>query len=266
MTPSLEHAERMAPRRQIMRWPWRQMLRWPRSTLPHWPRRLSFGPVLAASAMLHLALFAVLAAWPAQEPRQNVTVYTVRVVDAPAGKASPAVRAAKKPASQAPLAERGADVVSMAAPAVVAQAESPPAVAIAHAAAGQSNAQLSPAETLPATAATPSAAFADAGAGAAIDLPAVDAEALDPGFSLLTPVEMAYPDAARRARKAGRVRLEVEIGPDGRVLAVHVVEATPGWGFAVAARSAYEGARFSPPRRHGRPVRVLWRKTLLFQP
>jgi TonB family protein len=94
----------------------------------------------------------------------------------------------------------------------------------------------------------------------------VEVQALDAGFGLIAPVTLAYPEAARRARKAGRVRLEVEVGADGSVLAVRVLEATAGWGFAEAARDAYQRARFAPPRWQGRPVRVLWRKTLLFQP
>jgi TonB family protein len=97
-------------------------------------------------------------------------------------------------------------------------------------------------------------------------LPWVEVQALDAGFGLIAPVTLAYPEAARRARKAGRVRLEVEVGADGSVLAVRVLEATAGWGFAEAARDAYQRARFAPPRWQGRPVRVLWRKTLLFQP
>jgi TonB family protein len=101
---------------------------------------------------------------------------------------------------------------------------------------------------------------------AAGGLPAVAAESLDPGFALVSDVRLDYPESARRARKAGHVRLELEVGPDGRVLAVRVLEATPGWGFEAAATGAYGQARFSPPRWQGRPVRVLWRKTLLFQP
>jgi TonB family protein len=89
---------------------------------------------------------------------------------------------------------------------------------------------------------------------------------LDPGFALVSGASLGYPEAARRARKGGQVRLELDVGPDGRVLAVRVLDATPGWGFAEAARAAYQKARFSPPRLQGRPVRVLWRKTLLFQP
>lgn len=103
-------------------------------------------------------------------------------------------------------------------------------------------------------------------AGPDAALPWVEVQALDAGFGLISPITLAYPEAARRARKAGRVRLEVEVGPDGSVLAVRVLEATAGWGFAEAARDAYEQARFAPPRWQGRPVRVLWRKTLLFQP
>src|SRR5262249_42543747 len=106
----------------------------------------------------------------------------------------------------------------------------------------------------PSLAANPVAALSHAATGG---MSTVDAESLDAGFAILTPIQLGYPDAALRARKTGQVRLEVEVGPDGRVLNVRVLESTPGWGFEESARNAYAQARFSPPRWQGRPVRVL---------
>jgi TonB family protein len=89
---------------------------------------------------------------------------------------------------------------------------------------------------------------------------------LDAGFGLLQPVLSAYPALAKRKGRAGRVRLELGIAPDGRVYRINVVDETPGWGFGPSAESAYRNARFTRPTVGGRPVRVLWRKTVIFRP
>lgn len=89
---------------------------------------------------------------------------------------------------------------------------------------------------------------------------------LDEGFGLLRPVRPAYPALAKRLGKAGRVRLELGIDPQGRVYRVNVVDEISGWGFGPSAESAYRNARFTRPTVGGRPVRVLWRKTVIFRP
>lgn len=89
---------------------------------------------------------------------------------------------------------------------------------------------------------------------------------LDSGFALLQGGQARYPARARRLGRSGEARLEVEIDSDGTVRSVRVLKETGQWGFGQAARAAYEGARFSPPRAGGRPVRVVWRKTLRFTP
>ena len=65
---------------------------------------------------------------------------------------------------------------------------------------------------------------------------------------------------------AGEVRLQLEIGADGRVRRVQVISESGDWGFGAAARAAYAQAAFTAPTVEGRPVRVLWRKTLRFRP
>ena len=91
-------------------------------------------------------------------------------------------------------------------------------------------------------------------------------EQLDAGFGPLLPVEPRYPAAAANAGKGGRAQLEIQVDGTGQVRAVRIVEETGHWGFGSAAREAYLGARFSPPRLKGRPVRVLLRKTIVFSP
>jgi protein TonB len=228
--------------------------------------RLSFGGVLAVSALMHGAVFAAAAVLASLEPRATLAVYTVRVVEAPAGVTGAST-------SRAPATRRASPamqpVQAMAEPVTAPSplAAAPPAPPTPMSPAPEElREDIAPPTTsgaaIPETATTASAPSGVTGQGP----PAMDAETIDPGFTLVGAVTMPYPESARRARKAGRVRLEVEVGPDGRVMNVRVLEATPGWGFAEAARDAYEEARFSPPRWQGRPVRVLWRKTLVFQP
>jgi TonB family protein len=94
----------------------------------------------------------------------------------------------------------------------------------------------------------------------------VTAQALDPGFRLVAPIQPRYPAVAQRLGRPGVVELELEVAPDGRVATVRIVAETPGWGFGAATREAYAAARFSPPTVRGEPVRVRWRKTLRFRP
>jgi TonB family protein len=82
-------------------------------------------------------------------------------------------------------------------------------------------------------------------------------------MSVVRPI---YPPAALRLRLSGVARIEVEVDPRGRVRRVTVLEETGRWGFGEAARDAFAAARFTPPRLQGRPVRVLWHKTVIFQP
>lgn len=94
----------------------------------------------------------------------------------------------------------------------------------------------------------------------------MDVAQLDAGFGLVRPVLPAYPALAKRLHKAGRVRLELGIDPQGRVYRVNVVDEISGWGFGPSAELAYRNARFTRPTVGGRPVRVLWRKTVIFRP
>jgi TonB family protein len=94
----------------------------------------------------------------------------------------------------------------------------------------------------------------------------VSPDALDPGFGLVQPVRPEYPRRALDHGAAGQARIEIEIEPSGDVGRVSVLEETETWGFGSAAERAYRLARFTPPRVRGTPVRVLLRKTLVFEP
>lgn len=94
----------------------------------------------------------------------------------------------------------------------------------------------------------------------------MEAAELDAGFALRRPVRPGYPPLAKRLGKRGRVQLELGIDTEGRVYRVNVRQETGGWGFGAAAAAAYRQARFTRPTVRGRPVRVLWRKTIIFRP
>ena len=64
----------------------------------------------------------------------------------------------------------------------------------------------------------------------------------------------------------GTVVVEIEVGTDGQVARIAVLQESKGWEFGKAARDAFATARFTPPTVNGRPVRVLWRKTLHVRP
>lgn len=96
--------------------------------------------------------------------------------------------------------------------------------------------------------------------------PLVSAQDLDPGFALRAGGRPRYPARARRLGRSGTVRMEILVNTDGSVARVKVREESQGWGFGAAAREAFSRARFTPPTVTGTPVRVLWRKTLRFQP
>ena len=70
-----------------------------------------------------------------------------------------------------------------------------------------------------------------------------------------------YPEAARKARIAGVVIVDLLIEKDGRVSAVQVVKPLP-FGLDQAVVDAARTWRYKPMLLHGRPVRVIWRKAV----
>jgi TonB family protein len=89
---------------------------------------------------------------------------------------------------------------------------------------------------------------------------------LDEGFGLIRAVSPEYPQRAKRLGKGGEVRVELAIAVDGNVERIRVLRESGGWGFGRSVRQAYRQARFSRPTVRGRPVRVLWRQTVIFRP
>ena len=64
----------------------------------------------------------------------------------------------------------------------------------------------------------------------------------------------AYPDEARSSRAGGTVHIQVLISEEGKVISAQAVDGHPLLQFA--ARSAGCGARFSPTKLEGHPVKV----------
>jgi TonB family protein len=71
--------------------------------------------------------------------------------------------------------------------------------------------------------------------------------------ALLSKVDPAYPEIARRAGAEGTVVLEATIGADGRVLRVDVVKALP-YGLSEAASAAVSRWRYKPARGRSGPI------------
>lgn len=81
---------------------------------------------------------------------------------------------------------------------------------------------------------------------------------LDPRFA--GDLQPPYPAAEERAQREGSVRIEVTIGPDGRVKAVRRVSATTDAFWRATERQALSRWRFRPATLDGRPIES--RKTL----
>lgn len=73
-----------------------------------------------------------------------------------------------------------------------------------------------------------------------------------------------YPPEAKRAEVDADVSVEIVVGPDGRVVEARSLTRA-GYGLDEAAVQAIRAWRFSPPLRHGRPVRVRMRWPFRFQ-
>lgn len=84
-------------------------------------------------------------------------------------------------------------------------------------------------------------------------------------FASRASLQPIYPQAMRRAGIEGRVTVRVQIGTDGRVLAIERVEATNDAFFEATRRQALARWRFRPATRDGIPI-VSWQThTVVFQ-
>ena len=66
-----------------------------------------------------------------------------------------------------------------------------------------------------------------------------------------------YPGDADRQRVSGKVRLQLKLEADGRVVDVEVINSTPPGVFDGSAIEAFRTANFAPALKNGRPVRAL---------
>jgi TonB family protein len=88
--------------------------------------------------------------------------------------------------------------------------------------------------------------------------------AIDAPARSLSPLQPAYPAAAAAAGIEAVVRVEILIDPTGAVLEARPLDHV-GYGLEDAAVRALRSARFTPPRRHGHPVRVRMIWSLAFR-
>lgn len=80
-------------------------------------------------------------------------------------------------------------------------------------------------------------------------------EQLDSNVRSLEPLQVPYPQRERRLRVTGTVVLQIRIDKTGRVSAVHLIRAVPGFpGFAESTIATVCDLRYQVPRRDGLPV------------
>jgi protein TonB len=80
----------------------------------------------------------------------------------------------------------------------------------------------------------------------------------------LSPVEFAYPAAARAAGLSGKVELQLSIDASGQLVDIDVLRADPRGVFEAAALAAFRAVRYSPGLKDGRAVRSRIRTVAVF--
>lgn len=90
-----------------------------------------------------------------------------------------------------------------------------------------------------------------------VDLTYYSAREVDAHPLALNKIVPDYPADADRQRLSGKVRLQLKLEADGRVMDIGVVSAAPPGVFEESAVKAFRDARFSPAQKNGRPVRAL---------
>ncbi|MHB1187830.1 energy transducer TonB [Thiobacillus sp.] len=199
---------------------------------------------------LHAAVIALVQVVPPTEMGVGEPVIEVRLVSKHI--AAPSV---VEPLPTTPEIEMQDDIpeeVPMLAPSetpeVVPVAEPAPPVAA-------SQPDVAPAEMPPASA--PSSAPAPAAViPSSVDLTYYSARDLDVQPRALSEIVPDYPADADRRQLSGKVRLQLKLEADGRVIDVEVVSANPPDVFDESAIKALRAARFFPAQKAGRPVRA----------
>lgn len=115
-------------------------------------------------------------------------------------------------------------------------------------------AQAAAAPSEPLSAPTPASPVAIA---SSVDLTYYGARDVDVHPRALREIVPGYPEDADRQRVSGKVRLQLKLEADGRVVDVDVVSSTPPGAFDDAAVKAFRAASFAPALKNGRPVRAL---------
>ena len=202
---------------------------------------------------LHAALIALVQVVPPTTPRQNVSVIEARLVST---HAEPSAVKVPPLMTEVATSDDLPRAVPLLAPSVTAEAL-PVAepVALPPALAASPTAPASPpqpaAASAPPTAPTPAAAITSS-----VDLTYYSAREVDVQPRALHEVKPGYPAEADQQQLSGKLRLELKLEADGRVLDIEVVSANPPGVFNESALKAFRNARFAPAQKNGRPVRA----------
>jgi len=206
----------------------------------------------------------------APAPTAPAPIAPARVAPAPVPPpaASPAV-AAEAVAVRPPEAERVPTAVPQPAPRPRRPDVRAPAAAPAQARPGTAAPPAPPVAATPTVAATESSTAAGAALAGLAPRSAAAPDAGGSGVEDAVPLpgnpHPVYPYQARRMGIVGRVVLEAEIDPQGRVVGVRIVESS---GHPILDRAAHEtvrGWRFRPASRDGRPVAASARVPVIFR-
>src|SRR6185437_15564824 len=79
------------------------------------------------------------------------------------------------------------------------------------------------------------------------------------------PINLEYPDAARRANIEGWVDLSFHVTADGKVSTVKVLNANPAGAFEAAATRAVSRARYAPMMQNGKAIEVSTKLRIAFR-
>ncbi len=204
---------------------------------------------------LHAVVIALVQVAPPAPMRLGEPVIEARLVSPPAAPPAPEVKTPDVPPKPEPM--RAPSETAVALPGV--KPVSPP-VQVEPPAAPLPPVVPAPAESPPGLAAAPSVATRpapDLAISSSVDFTYYSARDVDVQPRALREIVPDYPGDADRQRLSGKVRLQLKLETDGRIIDIEVVSASPPGLFEDSAKKAFRDARFLPAQKNGHPVRAL---------
>ncbi|MHB1083363.1 MAG: energy transducer TonB [Thiobacillus sp.] len=204
---------------------------------------------------LHAVVIALVQVAPPAAISLGEPVIEARLVSTPAAPRTPEVKTPEVPPKQVRVLapSETAEALPVARPAPSPVQVEPPAAPLPPVV-------PAPAESHPGLAAAPSVAARpapDLSINSSVDLTYYSARDVEVQPRALREIVPDYPADADRRRLSGKVRLQLKLEADGRIVDIEVVSASPPGLFEDSAKQAFHDARFSPAQKNGHPVRAL---------